>query len=70
MGDTLIVKLFDSTTVIKNGNEQIILIQGLNKVSDKVWYESPWVSSLIIPILVAAGVAWITNLLNKQKSKL
>jgi len=70
MGDTSIVKIFDSTTVIKSGNEQIILIQDFKKESVKDLHEIPWITSLIIPILVAAGVAWIANMMNKKKNKL
>jgi|694.fasta_scaffold03634_16 hypothetical protein len=70
MGDTSIVKLFDSTTVIKSGNEHIILIQDLKKEAVKDWYESPWIASLLIPILVAAAVAWVGNMMNKRKNNL
>jgi hypothetical protein len=70
MEDTSIVKLYDSATVIKSGNEHIILIQDLKKEKDKDLNESPWITSLLIPILVAAAVAWLANFINKKKNKL
>jgi hypothetical protein len=70
MKDTTTVNFLDSSTIIKSENEHIILIQDLKKEPSKVWYESPWITSLLIPILVAATIAWLTNKLNRRKNKL
>jgi hypothetical protein len=70
MGDTSIVQFFDTSTVIKSSSDQIILIQDLKKEPIKYWYENTWMTSLIIPILVAAIVAWLTNFINRKKNKL
>lgn len=66
--DTTTIKYLDSSTVIQKGNEHIILIQDYKKEITKEWYESSWITSLIIPILVAAFVAWFTNRLNTTKN--
>jgi len=70
MKDTATVKLFDSTTVIQKGNEHIILIQDLKKENVKDWYEATWITSFLIPILVAVIVAVILNWLNRNKTNL
>jgi hypothetical protein len=70
MKDTTTVKLMDSSTVIKNCNEHIILIQDLKKEPVKNLYEKPIVTILILPILVAIITAWLTSLLNKKKYNL
>jgi hypothetical protein len=70
MKDTTTIKYLDSSTVVEKGNEHVILIQDLKKESVKDWKESPWIVSLLIPILVASFVAWFAYKLNKKKNKL
>lgn len=69
MTDTTTVKNLDSLIVVGNKNNHIILYHSKNKEFVKDWSESPFIVSILIPIIVASFVAWFAHKLNSKKNK-
>jgi hypothetical protein len=70
MTDTTKVIVQDSSTLIKNGRDQIILIQEKKKAEDVGWMENPIVSSFLMPVLAAGFTALILNFINRRSNRL
>lgn len=70
MKDTSVVKMFDSTTVIQNDNQHIILIQDFKNKPEKDLIDNPWIISFLIPILVAGIIAFIAHRFGYRKNKI
>lgn len=69
MNDTSIVKIMDSSMVIENGKDHIILIQDSRKEPEKGWNDNPWVIFLVIPLIVSVLAAAFTHFLGRNKNK-
>lgn len=66
--DTTVIAFHDSTVVISQGHDQIILFQDYKSNSETKNEWNPILIDLLFPIVIAALVSWITAMLYKNKN--